>query len=105
MTVTGIISAFANCLLASREAGVAHGSFYTYFPSFGRPGSTAAVLIAMISNVCYWPFAHEAESELDVDRAAAAVNEIWVLAVDLRRRPNPEWLVPSARAGLADPAS
>jgi AcrR family transcriptional regulator len=59
------------------------------------PEPTAMALISMISNVCYWLFAKDAGDELDVGRAAAAVNDIWVRAVGLRRHPNPEWLAMS----------
>jgi AcrR family transcriptional regulator len=60
------------------------------------PEPTAMALISMISNVCYWLFAQDSDDEFDTDRAAAAVNQIWVQAVDLRRSPNPEWLHGSA---------
>jgi AcrR family transcriptional regulator len=56
------------------------------------PEPTAMALISMISNVCYYLFAQDAGDGFEVSRAAAAVNEIWVRAVDLRRHPNPEWL-------------
>jgi AcrR family transcriptional regulator len=56
------------------------------------PAPTAAALISMISNVCYWLFAQDAGDEFDGGRAAAAVNQIWIRAVDLRRHPNPDWL-------------
>jgi AcrR family transcriptional regulator len=64
------------------------------------PEPTAMVLVSMISNVCYWLFAQDADHEFTNDRAAAAVNEIWVRAVGLRRRPNPQWL-----AGEGSPAA
>jgi AcrR family transcriptional regulator len=52
---------------------------------------TAAALVSMISNVCYWLFVGNDEP-YDVDRAAAAINELWIRSVDLRRRPNRRWL-------------
>jgi AcrR family transcriptional regulator len=61
------------------------------------PEPTALALISMISNVCYWMFAQDAGNQFDVEPTAAAVNEIWVRAVDLRRRPNPQWLDRAAR--------
>jgi AcrR family transcriptional regulator len=52
---------------------------------------TAAALVSMITNVCYWLFVGHDEP-YDVDRAAAAINDLWIRAVDLRRRPNRRWL-------------
>jgi AcrR family transcriptional regulator len=64
------------------------------------PEPTAIALISMISNVCYYMFAQDAGDGLDVTRATAAVNEIWIRAVGLRRHPNPEWLgAPAPPAG------
>jgi AcrR family transcriptional regulator len=58
-----------------------------------EPASTAAVLLAAISNTAYWLFAapdHSAAST--ADEALNAVNNVWIKTVDLRRKPNPEWL-------------
>jgi AcrR family transcriptional regulator len=68
------------------------------------PEPTAMALVSMISNVCNWLFAQEVDDGFTAERAAEAVNAIWVRAVGLRRRPNPEWLEPSVQAGLAEPA-
>lgn len=54
---------------------------------------TAAALISMISNICYCLFVmYDEEQGFGIDEAAAAVNQTWIRAVDLRRRPNRRWL-------------
>jgi AcrR family transcriptional regulator len=57
------------------------------------PAPTAAALISMISNICYCLFVmYDEEQDFGIDEAAAAVNQLWIRAVDLRRRPNRRWL-------------
>jgi AcrR family transcriptional regulator len=55
------------------------------------PEPTAAALLSMVTNVCYWLFVDH-DSGFDIETSAAAVNEAWIRAVGLRRRPNRKWL-------------
>lgn len=56
-----------------------------------QPAPTAAALLSMTRHLCYWLYVggDNAYSEAD---AAQALNDIWVRAVDLRRRPRRLWL-------------
>lgn len=56
-----------------------------------EPVSTAAALLSMTRHLCYWLYVGGDE---DYGEAAAvkALNDIWIRAVDLRRKPNPKWL-------------
>lgn len=57
------------------------------------PFPTAATLVLAIANVCYWLFEKNDRNEaIDVTRHVAAVNDVWIRALDLRRTPNPDWL-------------
>jgi AcrR family transcriptional regulator len=59
-----------------------------------EPATTAAVLLAAISNTAYWLFAAPEHGATGTkDEALDAVNNVWIRSVDLRRQPNPEWLV------------
>lgn len=49
------------------------------------PVTTAAALVAMTSNFCYWWFV--GPETFDEDQALDTLNDIWVRAVGLRRRP------------------
>ncbi|WP_433709556.1 TetR/AcrR family transcriptional regulator [Nocardia sp. CA-084685] len=52
--------------------------------------TTAAALVSMTSNFCYWWFV--GQDRYDEDQAVATINMLWVRAVDLRRRPRPSWV-------------
>jgi AcrR family transcriptional regulator len=57
------------------------------------PTPTAAALISMTSNICYCLFVmYDEERGFGSDEAGAAVNHVWIRAVDLRRSPNRLWL-------------
>ena len=49
------------------------------------PVTTAAALMTMTSNFCYWWFV--GPETFDEDQALQTINDIWVRAVGLRRRP------------------
>ena len=49
------------------------------------PVTTAASLVAMTSNFCYWWFV--GPETFDEDQALQTISDIWVRAVGLRRRP------------------
>jgi AcrR family transcriptional regulator len=53
------------------------------------PPTTAGALVSMTSNFCYWWFV--GDDPYDTDAACATLNQVWVRAVDLRRRPRPSW--------------
>jgi AcrR family transcriptional regulator len=53
------------------------------------PVLTSAALVSMTSNFCYWWFV--GPEERDEQRAVSTITEMWVRAVDLRRRPKPSW--------------
>jgi len=55
--------------------------------------SVAIALLLMTTSTCRWMYVG-ADERPDLERTTAALNEIWVRAVDLRRRPNPRWLAP-----------
>lgn len=52
--------------------------------------TTAAALVSMMSNFCYWWMV--GGDHYDENQATATLTEIWVRALDLRRRPRPSWL-------------
>ena len=54
------------------------------------PTTTAAALISMTGNFCYWWFV--GREEYNRDQAESTITDIWVRAVDLRRRPRKAWL-------------
>jgi AcrR family transcriptional regulator len=60
--------------------------------------TTAAVLLSMTSNFCYWWFV--GEETYDQDQATITLTETWVRAVDLRRTPRDVTHV--ARSGADD---
>ena len=54
-----------------------------------EPESTAAALLSMTNNFCYWWLVgHE---EYDEEQAVATITNIWVRALKLRRRPTAAW--------------
>ncbi len=55
------------------------------------PSLTAAALVSMTADFCFWFFAPKDKTQ-DIDAAAAAISDIWVRAVGLRRKPNPRWV-------------
>jgi AcrR family transcriptional regulator len=56
-----------------------------------EPDGTAAALVSMTSNFCYWWF--EGPEQHDGDEPALAViSDIWIRALGLRRRPKPGWV-------------
>lgn len=55
------------------------------------PVPTAAALLSMSRHLCYWLYVGGDEQYDEAD-AAMALNDLWVRAVDLRRRPNRRWL-------------
>jgi hypothetical protein len=59
------------------------------------PVPTAAALLSMTRHLCYWMYVG-GDSEYGEEEAADALNEIWIRALDLRRRPNRRWLTESA---------
>jgi len=59
------------------------------------PGTTAALLVSMTSNFCYWWFVGgEAH---DDERAATELTATWVRVTGLRRRPRPSWVRAATR--------
>ena len=55
-----------------------------------EPTTTAAALVSMTSNTCYWCFV--GQDRYDVDQLAVTVTELWVRSLDLQRRPRRAWL-------------
>jgi AcrR family transcriptional regulator len=55
------------------------------------PATTAAALLSMTKNVCFWLYVG-GDDEYEEADAAVTINDLWVRAVDLRRSSNPEWL-------------
>lgn len=55
------------------------------------PVPTAAALLSMTRHLCYWLYAGGDDAYEEAD-AAMVLNDIWVRAVDLRRRPSRRWL-------------
>jgi AcrR family transcriptional regulator len=64
------------------------------------PSLTAAALLSMTSDFCFWFFADKNQTK-DTEAAAAAISDIWVRAVGLRRKPNPRWVSHPVGATLA----
>jgi len=59
-----------------------------------EPDGTAAALVSMTTNFCYWWF--EEPDGHDSDEAALAVlSAIWIRALSLRKRPKPSWVRPA----------
>ncbi|MBD0021603.1 MULTISPECIES: TetR/AcrR family transcriptional regulator [Gordonia] len=58
-----------------------------------EPESTAVILVLAIANLCNWMFdpIHE-EASVDIPQFADTVNDVWIKALDLRRRPSRKWL-------------
>lgn len=54
------------------------------------PALTAAALVSMTSNFCYWWFV--GPEDRDEQKAVSTITELWVRAVDLRRHPKAAWL-------------
>jgi AcrR family transcriptional regulator len=54
------------------------------------PETTAALLVSMTSNFCYWWLV--GGEEHDEERAAAELTATWVRVTGLRRRPRPSWV-------------
>ncbi|PRZ42861.1 TetR family transcriptional regulator [Antricoccus suffuscus] len=54
------------------------------------PTTTAAALVSMTGNFCYWWFV--GREDYDRNQAESTITDIWVRAVDLRRRPRKAWL-------------
>lgn len=54
------------------------------------PVPTAAALLSLTKNVCYWLYVGS-DAMYDEEQAAVTIHEIWVRAVDLRRRPATTW--------------
>lgn len=54
--------------------------------------ATAALLVSMISNSCYWRFVAGESGDQDDDSFAAFVTSAWVRVLDLRTRPRPSWV-------------
>ena len=55
------------------------------------PSLTAAALVSMTADFCFWFFAAKDKPQ-DIGAAAAAISDIWVRAVGLRRKPNRRWI-------------
>lgn len=54
------------------------------------PTMTAALLVSMTSNFCYWWFV--GGEDHDDEEAAAELTATWVRVTGLRKRPRPSWL-------------
>jgi AcrR family transcriptional regulator len=56
-----------------------------------EPDATAAALVSMTSNFCYWwvdgPEQHDSD-----EPALTVLTDIWIRALGLRRRPKPSWV-------------
>lgn len=54
------------------------------------PSATAAALVSMTSNLCFWSFV--GGDDADEEQVAATITDLWVRAVGLRQRPpNSNW--------------
>lgn len=60
-----------------------------------EPDTTAALLVSMTSNFCYWWLV--GGEDHDDEQAAAALTATWVRATGLRKRPRPTWLDAAAK--------
>jgi AcrR family transcriptional regulator len=56
-----------------------------------EPDKTAAALVSMTSNFCYW-WIHGPEQHDSDEPALAVLTDIWIRAIGLRRRPKPSWV-------------
>jgi AcrR family transcriptional regulator len=56
-----------------------------------EPEGTAAALVSMTTNFCYWWFDGPEEHDND-DAALAVLSDIWIRALGLRQRPKPGWV-------------
>lgn len=56
-----------------------------------NPAIAASALLSMTANTCFWMFVGK-DQKFDLEEAGRVVTDIWVRAVDLRRRPNRKWL-------------
>jgi AcrR family transcriptional regulator len=61
------------------------------------PAPTATALVSMSSNLCYGLFVIK-DDTYDVERGLAAMDEIWIRTLDLRRRPDRRWSSRGRRA-------
>jgi AcrR family transcriptional regulator len=56
------------------------------------PQITAAALVSMISNFCYWWFV--GSDSYDDERTSTTITDLWVRSLGLQRRPRRAWLSP-----------
>ena len=55
-----------------------------------EPSTTAAALVSMTSNLCYWCFV--GEDRYSVEQLAVTITDLWVRSLGLQHRPKRAWL-------------